>query len=149
MRVVVDANVYVSALISSSGASARIIERWLQAEFDVLISPTIVKEVQRVTAYEKLQKYARLRENRQEFVQLLSEQANLVEPEETLAVVGEDEADYPSDNREDNRYVECAVAGDAQYVVSGDPHLLNLGEYQGIRFVSSTTFVSLLESGIL
>lgn len=138
MRVVIDANVCVSALISRRGAPAQIIERWLSGRFDVLISPAIVDELLRVTAYDKLQKYARLRENRREFVQLLSEQAIWVEPEQTLTVVEEDETD--------NRYVECAAAGDAHYVVSGDRHLLDLGEYQGIPFVSPATFVALLES---
>lgn len=46
----------------------------------------------------------------------------------------------------DNRYVECAVAGDAQYRVGEDSHLLHVGEYQGIRFVSPARFVTLLES---
>jgi uncharacterized protein len=91
-----------------------------------------------VTAYEKLQKHARLRENRQEFVQLLADQAIFVEPQETLKVVEEDESD--------NRYVECAVAGNAQYLVSGDPHLLKVGEYLSIQFVSPAVFDTLLES---
>lgn len=75
MRIGIDANVYVSALISPRGAPAQIFARWINDRFDVLISPAIVDEPLRVTAYEKLQEYARLRENRQEFVQLLSEQA--------------------------------------------------------------------------
>lgn len=141
MRLVIDANVFVSALISSRGAPAQIIDRWLQGQFHVLISQPIVDEILRVTAYEKLQKYASLRENRQEFVQLLSEQGIWVEPEETLAVVQADEAD--------NRYLECAIAGDAHYVVSGDRHLLDVGEHHGIRIVSPTTFLALLESEIL
>lgn len=138
MRVVIDANVYVSALISSSGAPARIVKHWLQGKFDVLISQAIVDEILRVTGYEKLQKYARLRENRREFVQLLVDQAIWVEPTETPGVVEEDESD--------NRCAECAVAGNAQYLVSGDPHLLNVGEYQGIRFISPAIFETLLES---
>lgn len=141
MRVVIDANVFISALISSRGAPSQVIERWLQGQFDVLLTPPIVEELLRVTAYEKLQKYAGLRENRQEFVRLLSEQGIWVEPEETLAVVEVDESD--------NRYVECATAGGAEYVVSGDPHLLGVGEYRGIRFVSPATFLALLESEIL
>jgi len=61
-----------------------------------------------------------------------------VESGETLAVMEEDETD--------NRYVECAVVGNAHYVVSGKFHLLDLSEYQGIRFLSPATFVTLLES---
>ena len=121
MRVVIDANVYVNPLIFR-GAPARTVDRWLSGEFVVLISEPILDEIARVTAYEELQKYARLRQNRKEFVQLLAEQAILVEPGETLTVVDADESDNP--------YVECAVAGGAQYLISGDLHLLDIGEYK-------------------
>lgn len=141
MRVVLDSNVFVSALISAKGAPASIIERWLDGDFDVLVSQAIIEEILRVTAYEKLQTYARLRETRLEFVTLVSEQAIWVEPSETLDVVVDDESD--------NRYVECAVAGGAQYIVSGDSHLLDVGDYRGIRCVSPAEFVALMESETL
>lgn len=140
MRVVLDANVYISALISSQGHPATIINRWLAGECEVLLSQPIVDEVLRVTAYERLQrKYQKIRENRLEFVELIAEQGIWVEPAETVAVVTADESD--------NRYLECAVAGRARYVVTGDEHLLHVGEYQGITVLSPTAFVTLLETG--
>ena len=36
----------------------------------------------------------------------------------------------------DDRYLECAVEGEAEYIVSGDQHLLSLGEYRGIRVLT-------------
>ena len=140
IRVVLDANIYISALISSQGHPAAIINRWLAGEFEVLLSPPIVDEILRVTAYERLQrKYQKIRENRLEFVELISEQGIWVEPPETLAVVTADESD--------NRYLECAVAGGARYVVTGDEHLLQVGEYQGITVLSPAAFVTWLETG--
>ena len=44
----------------------------------------------------------------------------------------------------DDMVLACAVAGKADYIVSGDPHLLDLGEYEGIRIVSPAVFVSIL-----
>ena len=141
MRVVIDANIYVSALISPKGAPALVVNRWLEGHFDVLVSQPIINEILRVTAYEKLQRYTRLRESRLEFVTLLSEQAIWVEPNEKLDVVSDDETD--------NRYVECAVSGDAQYIISGDPHLLGVGEYQNIRCISPNDFIALMDSGMM
>ena len=141
MRVVVDANVYISALISASGAPASVVNRWLEGYFDVLVSQPIVEEILRVTAYKRLQKYKRLRESRLEFVTLLSEQAIWVEPKETVDVVSDDESD--------NRYIECAVSGNARYIVSGDPHLLDVGEYRGIRLISPSDFIALMDSGVM
>ncbi|WP_420641292.1 putative toxin-antitoxin system toxin component, PIN family [Candidatus Leptofilum sp.] len=138
MRIVLDANIYISALITSRGNPTTIIQKWLIGEFDVLLSQPIVDEVLRVTAYERLQKkYRKIRENRLEFVELISEQGIWTEPLEKLAIVTADESD--------NRYLECAVAGGAAYIVSGDNHLLNIGSYRGINILTPAAFLALLE----
>ena len=141
MRVVLDANIYISALISNKGNPAKIINKWLAGQFDVLISQPVVDEILRVTNYKRIQKkYAKVRDNRLEFVELIIEQGIWEESSETLTVVSADESD--------NRYVECAVAGNAQYIVSGDEHLLGVGEYQGIIIVTPATFLTLLGAGM-
>ncbi|NQU21448.1 MAG: putative toxin-antitoxin system toxin component, PIN family [Candidatus Nealsonbacteria bacterium] len=139
MRVVLDANIFVSALISRQGNPAITVDRWLAGEFDVLVSRPIIDEILRVTGYERiLKKYARVRENRLEFAALISDQGVWVEPPHRLSVVSADESD--------NRYLECAVAGGAQYIVTGDQHLLAIRHYQGIEIVSPAVFVALLET---
>ena len=136
MRVVLDANIYISSLISSKGNPASIINRWLSGEFDVLISQPIIDEILRVTGYERLQKkYKKVRENRLEFVELISEQGIWTEPTEKLTVVTADESD--------NRYLECAITGGATYVVTGDDHLLDVGNHQGISIITPAAFVTL------
>lgn len=141
MYVVFDANIYISAFISPNGAPAKVVSRWLAGEFDVLVSQPIVDEILRVTNYDRIQKkYARVRERRLEFVTLITKQGIWVEPITTLTVVSVDESD--------NRYIECAVTGNAQYIVSGDKHLLDIGEYQGIVVVTPSVFSALLDADI-
>jgi putative PIN family toxin of toxin-antitoxin system len=140
MRLVLDTNIYVSNLISEKGNPAKIVRWWLEGEFDVLVSQPIIDEILRVTDYERIKKkYAKVRENRLEYVALIAEQALWTEPRQRLDVVVSDESD--------NRYVECAVAGGAQYIVSGDEHLLELVEYEGIRVLTPAAFVALKEAG--
>jgi uncharacterized protein len=140
MRVVLDANIYVSALVSDKGNPAKIINRWLDGTYEVLVSQAIIDEILRVTGYERIQrKYARVQENRLEFVALLMEQAIWTDPESKISAITADESD--------NRYLECAVAGRAAYVVSGDEHLLALSHYHGIEILTPTAFVMLLETG--
>lgn len=140
MRVVLDANIYISSLVSSQGNPATIINRWLSGEFDVLLSQPIIDEISRVTGYERLQKkYQKIRERRLEFIELISKQSIWSESTETLAIVKADESD--------NRYLECAIAGGATYVVTGDEHLLSVGNYQGISIITPAVFVTLLEMG--
>src|SRR5436190_771346 len=54
--------------------------------------------------------------------------ATLVAPEVVLQVIRDDPTD--------DRFLECAVTGGADYIVSGDTHLLRLGEYAGIQILS-------------
>jgi uncharacterized protein len=140
MRLVLDTNIYVSNLISEKGNPAKIVRWWLEGEFDVLVSQPIIDEILRVSGYERIQKkYAQVRENRLEYAALIAEQALWIEPQEKLDVIAADESD--------NRYVECAVAGGAQYIITGDEHLLELGEYGGIRVLTPAAFVALKEAG--
>jgi uncharacterized protein len=141
MRVVLDANIFVSALISDKGNPAGIINRWLAGEFDLLVSQPLIDEILKVTGYERIQKkYAKVRENRLEFVALVEENGIWAEPSETIDIVSADESD--------NRYIECGVAGNAQYIVSGDQHLLDIGDYQGTIIVTAALFITLLDSDL-
>ena len=138
MRVVLDANVLVSALISAKGAPAQILSHWQEGKLDLVASVPILEELERVLHYPRLQERYNLPEELiQRFLQLLEQQAMLVEPEDELSVVERD----PSDNR----YLECAVAGEAEHIVSGDGHLLGLKEYRGIQVFSPREFLALLK----
>ena len=60
------------------------------------------------------------------------------EPDVKLNIIEED----PSDNK----YLECAVSAGAQYIVSGDKHLLGLRSYQGVEILTPAAFLALLQS---
>jgi predicted nucleic acid-binding protein len=60
-----------------------------------------------------------------------------VEPQTTLEAVAGDP--------DGNRVLECAVAGGASYIVTGDAHLLDLGDYQGIVILKPRSFLSVLD----
>ena len=64
--------------------------------------------------------------------------AKVVEPREPLSVI--------SDDPDDNRVLECAVKGEADVIVSGDRHLLNLANYQGISIVTVRQFLESAEA---
>lgn len=141
MKIVLDANVYISALLSDSGSPAKIMARWERGNFEVLITKEIMDEISRVLRYPRLMKRHKKDEAKiNRYLYLLAKQATLVEPDETLTVVPDDETD--------NRYIECAYFGKADYVISGDNHLLRVGEYQGIFILPPATFMAMLDAGI-
>ena len=137
MKVVLDANIYVSSMMNKQGNPKRVTDGWQQGAFDVLISDAILEEIGRVLRYPRIVKRHRQDETTiQRFLKLLENEAIIVEPTDVLGVVKEDESD--------NRYLECAVKGKAQYVISGDKHLLDIGEYRGIVILPPAAFVVIL-----
>ena len=137
MRIVLDANVFVSALIAAKGAPARLLDYWRKGKFDLVVSAAILGELERVLHYPRLQnQYSLPDEAIQRFVHLLQARAIIVAPSEEISVIDRDPTD--------NRYLECATHGEAEYIISGDHHLLDLKEYEGIRILAPLEFLALL-----
>jgi putative PIN family toxin of toxin-antitoxin system len=137
MQVVLDANVLVNAVISSRGAPAQILRLWEEERFDVLVSQPILEELERVLHYPRIQqKYDLLEEDVATFLRFMRSGAIIVEPNDKITVIERDPTD--------NRYLECAVAGGASYIVSGDQHLLELGEFRGIVILPPAGFLAAL-----
>jgi putative PIN family toxin of toxin-antitoxin system len=138
MHVVLDANVLVSALISPQGAPGEILEAWEKDRFDLVVSPATLDELGRVLHYPRIQqKYSLPADKLEQFLRLIAGQAIVVNPTQELAVIQAD----PSDNR----YLECAKAAEAAYIVTGDKHLLELGEFEGTVILPPAGFLAVLE----
>jgi hypothetical protein len=139
IRAVLDANVIVSAVLTSAGIPAQILDAWRTERFTLLVSSPILEEVARVLEYPRI---ARLhhwpRAKIRGFVAELAYLGIVTPGEITLNIVRNDPAD--------NRYLECAVEGAADYLVSGDQDLLDLHEHGGIRIVSPKTFFEVLRA---
>lgn len=140
MRAVLDANVFVSAVINTRGTPRQIVDLWRDELFELLVSEAILEEIGRVLRYPKIAALHKLAEPAlQEFLRLVGEEGHMVEPTERLHV---------SPDETDNRYIECAAAGGAHYLVTGDKlHLIPIGAYEGIQIVSPATFLTILRLG--
>src|SRR5437870_12897924 len=105
MRVVVDTNVIVSRSISNKGASALIFDLWLQGEFDLIVSEDILSEYRRALGYERTRKrHGYTPSQIDQFVMDIRNAATVVMAGEPLKVV--------QDDTDDNKFIECAIAGD-------------------------------------
>ncbi|MBI4504907.1 MAG: putative toxin-antitoxin system toxin component, PIN family [Chloroflexi bacterium] len=133
-----DTNVVVSAFLSPAGAPAQVVSAWERQAVELVVSEVLLQEYQRVLLYERVAiRHQMAPEDVAEIIEGFRQFALVVEPQETLAVITEDPTD--------NRVLECAVAGAADYIVSGDVrHLLPLQEYRGIQVLSPTAFLALL-----
>lgn len=139
MRVVFDTNVVVSSVLSGQGVPAQLVRRWRTKGFDLVVSSSVLAEYGRALSYSQLRPLHGLDDVAiAQTVDDFRQEALVVEPPETLAVVEQDESD--------NRFFECAVAGEAEVIVSGDRHLLGMGEYRGIRVLTPAAFIAYLDS---
>lgn len=137
MRVVLDTNVVVSRYLNPSGAPAQIINLWQQDKFDLVVSEAILVEYKQVLGYEHLRSRHHLSSVEIDvIIEDFREFSIRTIPERVLMVVKEDP--------DDNIFLECAIAGNAEYIVSGDPHLLKLGSYKGIQILTPASFLSLV-----
>lgn len=140
MRVVLDTNVVVSRFIAPRGAPARVLQLWRSRRFDLLISPEILSEYDRVLHDVKIRSFHRM--NDTEIARVIAdfeELAVLIRPTEHFSVVVNDP--------KDDKYIDCAAAGNAHILVSGDKHLLNLGSYQQTGILPPSAFISLFTNG--
>jgi putative PIN family toxin of toxin-antitoxin system len=139
MRAVLDANVFVSAVLSPNGIPAALLTAWRAEQFDLLISAAILNEISRVLRYPSIAKRHQWTAAKlQVFLEDLVSLAMMTPGKLTLNVITEDPAD--------NRYLECAVEGDVDSIVSGDRHLLDLREYQGIPILTPRVFHDILRA---
>ena len=130
MRVVLDTNVLVSALLFT-GTASEILPLWQKAAITVLLSRDILEEYLRVLSYPKFQL------SEAEIKALMEEEllafVTAVKPKRRLSVVKRD----PSDNK----FLECALAGRARVIISGDKDLLSIGHYRRVRIQTPAQFL--------
>jgi uncharacterized protein len=127
-RVVLDSNIYISAL-RYGGKPHRLLQLALDGEIDALISQPIMEETLRVLR----DKLAFTPEELADAAGIL-QSLELVHPIQGLNAV-------PGDP-DDNKIIECAVAANADVIVSGDKHLLELKNYGNIPIIKVSDFLA-------
>jgi putative PIN family toxin of toxin-antitoxin system len=130
VKVVVDTNVLVSALLFG-GIPAQLIPLWQRGTIRPLASKAIIDEYLRVLTYPKFK--------------LTEEDVNFLLYHETLPYF--EVVDVHPGPRiirkdpEDDKFLRCALAGKAKWIISGDQHLLSLKSYQKIKILSPADFL--------
>ena len=134
MRLVVDTNVLVSALLSATSLPARIILLWRAGRFDLLTAAEQLDEVTRVTRYPKI---------RERLTPAVA--GRLVNDLRALAITLDAlPAVDVSPDPDDNYLLAIAMAGSADFLVAGDKRdLLGLGTHAGTRIISARDFLDL------
>ena len=123
-RVVIDTNVLISHALMADSPAGRVVRRLLE-NHEILYSAATLSELTDVLYRRKFDRYI-TPEERRIYLRKFIETANLVKITERIT---------DCEGPKDDQFLELAVAGKADLIVSGDPHLLNMHPYRGIAIL--------------
>lgn len=138
-KVVIDTNIFVSSLIKKDSIPARLIQLWRENTFLIIISVQMLEEIKRVLHYPHIKnKY-----------KLTDEEINLAIAtieKDAIVLVDVLELDVIKEDPDDNKVLACALEVRADYIISGDKHLLTLEQYENIPIIRVKEYLGILES---
>jgi uncharacterized protein len=132
VRVVFDTNIYISALVIPGGNAEEAYVEALRGRFELFTSVAILTETARVLQI----KFEWTEDRIRQAIQNISETATVLRPRPTLHLL----KDEP-----DNRILECAIAAQADWIVTGDRHLLVHKRHANSAIISLADFLAALE----
>jgi len=135
---VLDTNVLVSAAVSSRGAPARVLAAWRAGSFELVTSDPLLRELAAVLARADVRRRTGYSPADNDAFVAGVAVADVVKPEQRIDALSDDA---------DNRLLEAALAGDAEYIVTGDSDVLALNSLRGVRIVTPAAFIAMLERG--
>lgn len=132
LRVVVDTNIFISSFWG--GKPREIIDLWSHGDIILCISDEILKEYLEVMIRLKLSP-----DKIDKFIVLFGEKHFIenIKPIQNFKII--------KDDPDDNMFIDCAVALKADYIISGDKHLLNLKSFKNIALLAPAEFLIIYE----
>lgn len=137
VRAVLDANVYVSAVLRPQGPPGQLIERFLHAGFEIVLTPAIADEISRALTYPKVRKFMRRNADPALWLEDIALLADMLAGERPLPGICADP--------DDDKYIAAALEGRAAFLVTGDRDLLDLKQYEGVGIVTPREFLDFLK----
>ena len=133
MKIVLDANIFVSSFFWG-GNPRRILERVIEGIDKLFITKEILNEIETVI---ERPKFHVDKEGADFFINSIEEIGTKIIPKIKI--------ENGSRDKTDNKYLECGITANVDYIISGDIHLLELGSYKNIRIVSVKNYLEIIE----
>lgn len=133
MRIVLDTNIFISAVLG--GRLGVILDEWKMGKFKLIVTDAVAHEYLDVI---NRPKFKIPEEEIVAVTDYLLQVAEFVTPEETIHVIVADLTD--------NKFIEAAIAGKVDFIVSGDAHLLELKSFRDIPIITGREFIDWLKS---
>lgn len=132
IRVVIDTNVVISSLWGET--PYQVLRLWQDGKYRIVVSDEILAEYEIV-----LRRFKPHEDDISEMLALFSDSRN------TFFVIPKIKHCVVKNDQKDNMFIDCAVAGNASYIISGDKHLLRLKTFQDIHIITPAQCVELFD----
>jgi len=135
LRAVIDTSVLISVAFAKEGVAKKIRDLIADDSFVLITSKAILKELYEVLHYPRiLERFKPSKEDIEEFVGMIIEHSIITE--DTYEVYG------ITEDPKDDMFIACALEGDADCIVSRDPHLRNIKHFQRIQIIDASSFIN-------
>jgi len=134
LKVIVDANVWIAALLNP-GKPREIQQKLKENRYQLFFAEPLLAELKEVTARPKFLKKIQPHK-RERLIRLIKDKATAIQLPSVYSTISRD----PNDDM----YLICANIAKVDFIVSGDPDLLSLGEYEGIKIITPAKFLKVL-----
>jgi len=132
VKVVFDTNVWVSFFLNK--ILSKDLSNILTKEVTVYVSKDILTEISKVLTYPKINRILKNTDFTQRDILLaIAQNTCLVEPKTKITLI--------TDDSEDNKILECSQEADADFIVTGDNHLLKLREFNQTKILAPREFI--------
>ncbi len=132
MNIVLDTNVFISGIFWKGNFCSQIINAWRSKNFNLVSSLSMIEElIETLRDFKIKMSEDMIREWRD----LIIQNSIIVDPKIKLNIVK---------HEEDNKFIEVAIEGNVEYIVSQDKHLTEVSEYQGIKILKPEEFLKIL-----
>ncbi len=133
IRIVLDTSTLVSAIGWKEGKPRQILNKCINKDIILLISPDCLEELKEVLLRKKFDFIDK--DMKEDLLLLLSQIAEIIIPTTYIDICRD---------KKDNKFIELAIDGRADYIVASDDDLLSLKKVNNIRIVSPTDFLKLI-----
>jgi uncharacterized protein len=131
MNVVLDTNIFVSGTFWK-GNPYKILLLWKEHKIQLVNSIEIIAEISRIMADFKIQLTEELKK---ELIHTITMNSIIVEPKERFNIV--------TDDPTDNKFIDAAIAGKAEYIITKDKHLLKIKQFRNIKIITPEEFIKI------
>ena len=132
MKIVLDTNIFISSFFWG-GNPRLVVERIITGIDELYMSKEILDEIEDVMGRPKFHVD---KDEINYFINLIEEIGNKIIPQKRIK--------NGSRDKNDNKYLECGITANADYIISGDIHLLELNEYNKIKIVTAKKYLEIV-----